>query len=388
MIKKIVWQHKNEKNTKDVLFLSLKDINHLKRIYKEYNIHPESIDEVRIEYLADKNPLIRYIIKELDIMLCVGGRFILNSTSTTVHGNYIRSISQIGYEFAVSTNGRYFMDNKTIDDIKFSSQYIKKHKTLHKDDSIDNWSFGIITNGKKNEQVRNLISSIIAQNILNYEIIICGSFEYCDKEKFPIISIEDVILNDDIRAPITIKKNKIAHAAKFQNLVILHDRYLLPNDWYHNMKIYGNYFDLLTMPNIGQNSGRVNDWGQHLGKPSQIYREVNHLLPYKKWSEGWYTQGGLLIIKKNFYFQNRLDNRLFWGELEDVQFSQIGNLLGWFYYLDVNNKIFTFSDRLGETNLIAPNKMLTYLKTCLKSLYYYYKSKIKNMCNYYLNIRS
>ena len=134
-------------------------------------------------------------------------------------------------------------------------------------------------------------------------------------------------------------------------MMILHDRYLLPDNWYQKIKKYGNYFDLLTMPNIGPNGGRVNDWGAHLGKPSEIYREVFHFLSYNKWSLGWYSQGGMLIIKKNLYFQCALDNRLHWDELEDIQFSQIGNLFGWFYYIDVNNKVYTFSDRIKESKM-------------------------------------
>ena len=133
--------------------------------------------------------------------------------------------------------------------------------------------------------------------------------------------------------------------------MILHDRYLLSDDWFQNMKKYGNYFDMLTMPNIGPNGGRVNDWGEHLGQPSEIYKEVFHFLPYEKWSIGWYSQGGMLIIKKYLYILHSLDNRLHWDELEDIQFSQIGNLSGWFYYLDVNNKVYTYSDRIKEKRM-------------------------------------
>lgn len=383
MYNKIVWSYNKPKVFDvDTLYLGLNDINHLERIYTKYNLTPESFDEVRIDFLADKHNLIRYIIKELDILLKVDGKFIINSTYTEVHGNFIRSKSQIGYEFSVSINGRYFLSNKKVNKYKLTLEYIKKQKTLHHDDSIDKWSFGIITNGKKNEQVQKLISSIITQNIPNYEIIICGSFKYENKEKFPIISIDDVLLDDEIRAPITIKKNKIADVAQYQNLMILHDRYLLPDDWYQKMKNYGNYFDLLTMPNIGPNGGNVNDWGEHLGKPSQIYREVFHLLSHKKWSNGWYSQGGLLIIKKELYNQNRLDERLFWGELEDIQFSQIGNLLGWFYYIDINNKVITFTDRLYESSL---NERLNLLHR-VKAYKNYYLNKFKNVLKHFKNI--
>lgn len=381
---KAIWANKIPKVKQvDTLYLSSKDINHLSRIYNKYSIRPESLNEVRVDYLLDRHYLIRYIIKELDILLKKGGKFIINSTYSARHANYIRSKSQIKYEFSTSTNGRYRLEKSIIDKNTISLTYVKNEEILTKDDSIERWTFGIITNGKKNHQVVNLIDSINKQKIPYYEILICGDFKYSDKEKYPIISIRDAVIENDIRAPITIKKNRIANKAKYQNMIILHDRYLLPDNWFQKIKKYGNYFDLLTMPNIGPNEGRVNDWGEYLGKPSEIYREVFHFLSYNKWSLGWYSQGGMLIIKKNLYFQCALDNRLHWDELEDIQFSQIGNLLGWFYYLDVNNNVYTFSDRIkeakmGKSMFLYRIKNLIFIKFIIV--------RLLNFSNHFLNL--
>ena len=385
MYNKILWSYKNpKKQDPDTLYLDKKDINHLVRIFNKYGLSPESFEEVRINYLADKNYLIRYIIKELDILLQLGGKFVIIATYTASHANFIRSKSQIGYEFSVSTNGRYKLNNKTIDTNKINLEYFKQNVTLENDDTIDKWSFGIITNGQKNDQVCNLIDSIVNQNIPNYEILICGEFSYVDYELHPIISIDDVVLENETRAPITIKKNKIVDKSQYQNLVILHDRYLLPINWFLNMKKYGNYFDILTMPNIGPSGGRVNDWGEYLGKPSQIYTEVSHLLPYKRWSLGWYSQGGLLIMKKSLYEKNRLDDRLFWDELEDIQFSQIANLKGYFYYIDCENSVLTFSDRIKETKkrsstllpVMEAKRIFTYIVIRGSNFIKHYKNRL------------
>jgi len=350
-MKKIFWSHNCPNKCDDnTLYLTKYDINHLERIFNKYNLIPESFDEVRIDFLFDRNYLIRYIIKELDILLKPKGKFIINATYTTVHENFIRSKSLIKHEFSISTNGRYILSNSEIDKRKISLSYRKEEKTLIKEDSIDKWSFGIITNGKKNEQVQDLISSIIKQNIPNYEVIICGPFTYPKEGEYPIIKVDDVVLQDDIRAPITKKKNKIVEKANYHNLMIMHDRYKLPDDWYKKMVEYGNYFDILSVPNISLWGGRVNDWVEYLTKPSQLYKTVFHLLPYSRYSNSWYSQGGLLIVKKYLYKNNNLDERLHWDELEDIQFSQIGNLMGWFLYFDNSNKIYTFSDRIKEVN--------------------------------------
>ena len=210
-MKKVIWKTKNKlKQDKSIFYLSKKDINHLDRIYTKYNLQPESFDEVQIDYLCDREYLIRYIIKELDILLKVGGKFIINSTFTSYHGLYLRSKSQIKYEFSVATSGRYGLTLQDIQDNKLKLEYTKGNNTLLFDDCIKKWSFGIITNGQKNAQVCKLIDSIKNQNIPNYEILICGYFDYKNSDNLPIVSIDDVLLIDDIRAPITLKKNKIA----------------------------------------------------------------------------------------------------------------------------------------------------------------------------------
>lgn len=375
--KKIIWSNSKKKSENDTLYLSKNDINHLERIWSKYNITPESVDEVCINYLTDRHKLIRFIIKELDVLLKVGGEFVINSTNTKFHGNYIRSLAQIKYEFSVSTDGRYLMKEESIYKRKNSLIYLKQRKSLLQNDSIDKWSFGIITNGKKKRQVDELIDSIISQNVPNYEIIICGDFK---SDKHSIVLIDDVKIENEIRGPITIKKNKIAKQAKYENLIILHDRYLFPNDWFKKMKNYGNYFDILTVPNIGPKGGRVNDWGKYLSKPSQIshFNGQSISLPYTTWSQDWYSQGGLIIIKKNLYNKILLDERLFWGELEDIQFSKIANLKGLFFYLDINNKIFTFSDRIRERNPTLSYRFLLF--------FYYYFYRVINLIKHNLNV--
>jgi len=365
--KKIIWCYVSpKKKNPDTLYLTKKDINHLFRIYQKYNLESESIDDVKIEYIADRDHLIRYVIKELDILLKIGGTFTLLSTYTSAHAIFIRSKSQIKYEFSVATNGRYYLKKQEKVGHKYFLKYKKECKTLPEGDTIERWSFGIITDGRKNEQVERLVESIIQLDIPYYEIILCGPFCIENFKNHPVIILDDVILDKDIRAPITRKKNKIANKSKYNNLCIMHDRYKFPEDWYKNMKMYGNYFDLLVQPNIGAKGGRIVDWIEYNGMPSKIFFNHTGLLRYSKWSSTWYVPGGFLIIKNNLYKNTLLDYNLFWDELEDVQFSQIGNLKGWFCYIDTNNKVYSFSDRLSEISLnkyLFPNKFKLIFRT-------------------------
>jgi len=345
----VIWSYNADTASNSTFYLNQKDVNHLVRIYNKYHVQPESISKVSIHFLCDKEPLIRYLIKELDILLTVGCEFEILATYTTAHGQYLRSIPQLMYEFSVATAGRYVLKEKAINQTQVKLRYRKEKSTNPIDDRIDKWSFGIITNGKKNEQVCALIKSIQDQNISNSEIIVCGPDPLAaSKTHCPVKVINDVTLKDDIRAPITAKKNRLFEAMQNNNFCILHDRYLFHAEWFSQMQKYGNYFDLLTMPNLSQAGNRVVDWNEYVGKPSEVDKLGRYCLGYSEWSNNWYAQGGLIIGKQHLFEKKLLDERLHWGELEDIQFSQIANLNGVFLYFDVDNFIWTDPYRLGE----------------------------------------
>jgi hypothetical protein len=382
--KKVVWSYTLPKVRKpDTLYLTEKDIDHLNRIYKRYGIQPKTIEVVTIMYLADRHKLLRYIIKELDILLKIGGSFNIISTFSPDHGCFIRSKYQVSYEFSVSTNSRYKEVSFECDNDRNFFTYVKVDNVLLGSDDIYSWSFGIITNGLKNDRVSKLINSIILQKIPNFEILVCGKYEYEGETLECLKYLSDIENEGDIRAPISKKKNIIASHCTHQNIMILHDRYTLPSDWHLKMIEYGNYFELLSMPNIGGNKGRVSDWNVYSSLPSGVNRKDLILPEYTQWSPWWYAQGGILIVKKDLYLSSPLDDRLHWGELEDVQFSQIANLKGWFYYFDINNKVITESDRLPESR-ITNSKSFYFLKL-FRAFLITKKLMLINMFRHYKN---
>lgn len=348
MYKKIFWSFKKPKKiNSNSKYLTLSDINHLDRIYNKYNLKIESFDSCRIDYILNCSKLSRYIIKELDLLIKVGGKFKIKGFITNNHLGFIRSESQIKNEFSLSTKNRYILIDESKIGKTFELTYKKIKSTTIPADKIHNWSFGIITNGKKQDSVNKLINSIECQDIKNYEIIICGpKFSTDDKR---IVNIDDVHIDNEIRGPICHKKNRIIKKCKYENVAIFHDRYFLPNDWFLNMKEYGNFFELLSMPNIGPSGGRVNDYTFFPAKPFQKKFKFNPLRNYNFWSDNWYSQGGVIISKKRILLDNLLDENLYWGELEDVAFSQILNLKGYFFYFDIKNKLYTNSSRINES---------------------------------------
>ncbi len=324
----------------DSLYLTPRDLSHLDRVYKKYEIVPESIHCVTVEFLLQREELSRYIIKELDLLLKVGGIFEILILDSKSHSSYTRSRDQVKYEMSISTNGRYRHTEGTRlqRDRVLKLSYRKTAATLPGDDSIDKWSFGIITNGKKPEQVEDLVDSIVRQNIPEYEILVCGPFAGADQYEHLTV-LDDVVLVDDVRAPICAKKNRIIRASRYNNLCILHDRFRLPQDWHARFRQYGNFFDFLCLPTVDEAGRRFRvDWMRFC---DPITRRLvrNRAMPYSQWSAGQIIQGGIILGKKHLMARYGLDERLHWEELEDMHFSKMAYLDGAFINIDVRNCI-------------------------------------------------
>jgi len=381
--KKLYW-NLIVKKSKDVdsLFLDKSDINFHQRIYKKYDLKPESFDECYLNHVLDKHKLIRHILKEVNILLKPSGCLEIKITNNDDHLSLIRSKSQILHEVNVSSfnNFRLISEEKHR---KFTVlRYVKSQSIIDKDDSDEKWSFGIITNGKNINQLQNLIYSIKNQNIPSHEILISGPnipLEFVDK------NVGDVILLDDIRFPINQKKNKIIENCKYQNIFILHDRYLLPNNWYNKFKIYGNLFEFLTMPTYNKDkSKRFNDWVFYPSFPSSNLVKIHGQRPYQFWSTEWFIQGGAIIAKKKILEKEKLLD-LHWNELEDISYSKIMNLKGYLCYLDINNYLITDSSRLIGSNMNKNLISFEFFKWIKRALWKYI-NVIKLLFRHYSNI--
>ena len=382
-MKKIYWNLKEKKSKDDdSLFLNKSDINFHQRVYNKYNLKPESFDEFYLNHVLDKHKLIRHILKEVDILLKPSGYLEIKITNNDDHLSLVRSKSQILHEVNISSFNNFRLKSEVKHRRFTVLRYVKSQSILNKDDSNEKWSFGIITNGKNKYQLQNLIYSIKRQNIPSHEILISGpniSLEFIDK------NVGDVILLDDIRFPINQKKNKIIENCKYQNICILHDRYLLPDNWYNKFKIYGNLFEFLTMPTYNKNkSKRYNDWVFYPSFPSSNLIKIHGQKPYQFWSTEWFIQGGAIIAKKKILEKEKLLD-LYWNELEDVSYSKIMNLKGYLCHLDVNNYLITDSSRLIGSNFKKNLISFEFLKWTKRALLKYL-NVTKLLIIYYKNI--
>lgn len=188
-------------------------------------------------------------------------------------------------------------------------------------DEITKWTFGIITNGKRDEWVRQIIASIRNQKIPQYEIIICGTFNKKLEKDIVYIPFNQ----KDDKGWITKKKNLIVEMAKFENICMLHDRIILKENWYAGMKKWGNCFENLGCKQLFE-GWRVNDWiASHYfirNKNNEKFSFESYV-DYRDWYSSVWFLGQLNIFKKNLIVKNNLwwNENLFYGQREDFDFS-------------------------------------------------------------------
>jgi len=185
-------------------------------------------------------------------------------------------------------------------------------------DNINSWTFGIITNGKKKEQLSKIIESIRAQKIPHYEIIICGTYFGPFAKDIVYIPFSE----KDDKGWITKKKNIICENAKYENIVVVHDRIFFNLGWYKGMQKYGNDFDVLSCK-ITYAGERAYDWLTQIYPYDDIRSTwyLGGMLNYDDNDPEVYIDGGLIILKKNAWRKAKWDERLFWNEREDCKLS-------------------------------------------------------------------
>ena len=148
----------------------------------------------------------------------------------------------------------------------------------NENDVMENWTFGIITNWMRVEWIEEAIQSILKQKIPNFEIIICWKLiDTSIIEKYNLKYIE--FTEKDEIWWITKKKNLVVENAKYENLMIMHDKIILDDNWYNWMQKYWNHFESLSCVTKNSEGKRYSDWKVVLGKDlyfikNKIYSKI------------------------------------------------------------------------------------------------------------------
>lgn len=281
----------------------------------------ESFDFIYSKDLINKTKFYRILLKEWFYACKVGGKIII-----VLRDNNILDFKDLKQEvmLLIGDKSKILQEKYDLSNLKGFLIIEKTHPILEKGDSMDKWTFGILTNGTRDSLVDKEIESILKMKIQYTEIIICG--DYKNENKYKIKRVD--FIKPEI-GWITKKKNLICEIAKYENIVINHDRFVFDDEWYEGMKKYGNYFEVLCCKIKTTNDRRVDDWTTYGTDFAQVPL-IGHqgLLEYNDWDKNIHIDGGLYILKKSILKKASWDNKLFWGQNEDVILSRDFSLSG------------------------------------------------------------
>ncbi len=206
------------------------------------------------------------------------------------------------------------------------------------DRGLGQWSFCIPVGPEDPVFLNACVERILQLNLPEYEILLCGDphpgFLYFDQVR---------IVGQQITAPpvhITRKKNVLAKAARFANLCIIHDRVLLPLNFYDAVCRFGDFYPLCGFQSfyfadkynllprkysdfntIEQDLSRELDihavTRQHTALISKLFYCYQH--PARSQFGHDYLTGSLYLCKKSVWQHCPQNEQLFWNDYEDIE---------------------------------------------------------------------
>jgi len=223
-----------------------------------------------------------------------------------------------------------------------------------------NFTFGIITDGHNPSRLNDIIDSIELTMNSDYEIIIIGG-SHIERKNTRVIPFDE----DAKNSKISIKKNIITDNANFENIVYLHDYIKFDQEWHKNFLKFGNSFNICINPILNTDGTRYRDWCLWKDDANGYVEENNYLIPYNitHLSGMMYISGAYWIAKKDFMKHNRLNEKLSWGQGEDVEWSlRVRELTD--FKMNVDSKVIMIKnkDRIFKETTDLENESLIKLK--------------------------
>lgn len=144
---------------------------------------------------------------------------------------------------------------------------------------------------------------------------------------------------------ITRKKNLLVQHARFENICLLHDYVALLPGWREGYSQYGFDWEVCMNTVLNKNQTRHRDWlvWDYPGVGAA-------LLPYEvgNLSQFMYISGTYFCVKKKFMTDNPLNEKLHWGESEDVEWSKHARRLTDFKFNPYSRVIYVKEKSLTE----------------------------------------
>jgi hypothetical protein len=185
-------------------------------------------------------------------------------------------------------------------------------------------AFGVITDGRRDAGAVSFAESVSALRGFDprrHEVLVCGPPS--SRAAFADAGIDVTWIDQPTefanRGWITRKKNLIIEAARQENLMIAHDRYVVAPDFLEALEAWGGDFDALVCAQAAPDGGRFPDWVA-LGSDWSWATPI--MLDWRDYAPTAYMNGGLLFAKTDLFQREPFNELLFWGEAEDVELSR------------------------------------------------------------------
>jgi hypothetical protein len=208
------------------------------------------------------------------------------------------------------------------------------------------WSF-CIASAPGNEAILSQCIFRIDQEFAgrdDYEIIVIGASpdaKYLSEHAVRVIGFQEEVFSLSWRnirvarkskswrrlvyrtGAISHKKNLAAREARFDKLCVMHDYVGLRPGWAQGFEAFGTNWDVAMTIILNADGSRHRDWTcwNHPLIATGKGRVEACLMPYDSYTRHMYISGTYFCVKKDFFLYNPLDETLFWGEGEDVEWS-------------------------------------------------------------------
>jgi hypothetical protein len=228
------------------------------------------------------------------------------------------------------------------------------------------WTFGIITDGNNPDGLHDCIRSIGANISYEHEILVVGGIVDVSQH---YRNVKYIPFDESIRPGwITRKKNIIADIAQFSKICVMHDYYKLEPGWLAGWNSMPDTWKVATNKIVNKEGKRHSDWLINPERISMMLRKKNDLLgdlrsinptgdpkyvcglPYevRGLEKIQYISGGYMCVNKGFFRMFPLDERLTWGQDEDVEWSQMINM---FTTIELNPNSLVTANRPNKWSL-------------------------------------
>lgn len=267
----------------------------------------------------------------------------LNLCKSIFHSNklkinlYIENISEhkkfiISKVFGSSIS---YKQNKNLSNINFQLINYQKKIIKFKYD----YSFVFITNTFDLNHFKKHINKFKNHNVELIYVI-----NEPPTKQFNFDNLKIIIYNKknqgDYRFNISKKKNLGIHNVSGRIVIVVHDRIHLTKKWLEGLHKLNFSFDIYSSK-IYSKGCRFLDKVAYSFKSYIFNKSSHYFLHYNESNVDQYVDGGIIVVNKLSSIKNFFDERLFWGELEDIDFIAHSKIDCNLITFDKNNIIFS-----------------------------------------------